>query len=98
VLEPLAASHRRTLRYGIGRGWRYAAFCFRYPSQRRTWLGLFPQAFIRRVLVRVEQLNGFDGARLERRPHPGTLLYERMFAIPYERVAEQVSRFFRSRT
>jgi hypothetical protein len=58
---------------------------WRYPSQRRTWLGLFPELFVQRALRRREVLIPADAEAIRGRPHPGELLYERLFRFPYER-------------
>ena len=63
---------------------RAATECWRYPSQRRTWLGLFPEAALRWVWLRREVFAPLDPAQILERPHPGPLLYERLFGIAYE--------------
>jgi LmbE family N-acetylglucosaminyl deacetylase len=69
--------------------WSTAWLCFRYRSQLRTWLGLFPGAFYARVIARNERAVRFDLARLTARPHAGELLYERMFGTTYAQFEEQ---------
>jgi len=69
--------------------WLTAWLCFRYRSQRRTWLGLFPGAFYARVIARNERAVRFDFSRLTTRPHSGELLYERMFGTNYAEFEEQ---------
>ncbi len=64
---------------------RHAFLCFRYTSQWRTWLGLFPEFFVKRALLRRETLQGVDLPALRARPHPGPLFYERFFGFPWER-------------
>jgi LmbE family N-acetylglucosaminyl deacetylase len=92
VLAPLPNdSPRRTLRHGFADGVRYALLCRRYPSQLRTWVGLFPEAFLRRALLRREMITGCDPARVFSRPHPGTLLYERLFGARYEHVRARLA-------
>ena len=74
----LAARRRpgaRCVRYDVREALRYTALCRYYPSQRRTWLGLVPEAAARRVLLRREWVNPIDGTRLKERPHDGVLLY-----------------------
>ena len=73
----------------LGRRMAFAMLCWRYQSQRRTWLGLFPGAFVSRVFG-LERVVRFDPQRLERRPHAGKLLYERLFGVPYERFENDV--------
>jgi LmbE family N-acetylglucosaminyl deacetylase len=65
--------------------------CWRYRSQRRTWMGLFPGAFVERAVLNRERLLGFDVSRLVARPHEGELLYERLFATPYDDFAGAVA-------
>lgn len=67
-----------------------ALLCRRYPSQRRTWLGLFPGAFVERALLARESVIRFDIARLNARPHAGELLYERLFGKTFEEFAGEV--------
>ena len=64
---------------------RYAAAVRFYPSQWKSWLGLWPG------MLATFALGGFthqrlDPARVGERPHPGPLLYERMFRTPYAEV------------
>ena len=91
-LAPLpATARRRTLRHSLSNGWRHANLCWRYPSQRRTWIGLFPEAFARRALLRRESLVAFDPARVLERPHRGILLYERLLGARYDEVRTGLS-------
>ena len=87
VLSQLPArADARELRYDLRDGWRYAVLCWSFPSQRRTWLGLFPELFFRRVFLRREFIVRFDVDRALERPHEGPLLYERMFGTSYKHV------------
>jgi hypothetical protein len=82
-LNVLKCAGARTLRYSLRSGFQFAMLCWNYPSQLRTWLGLFPESFLRRVLLRAESVNPFDPLRIQHRPHRGILLYERMFGVAY---------------
>lgn len=84
-LSPLPWRRQRSIKHAFRKGIRLAMLCWRYPSQRRTWAGLFPGAFCQRAIRRREYLGFCQPARLAQRPHPGELLYERMFGITYER-------------
>ncbi len=84
TLVPIPAAHMRTIRHRAADAWRLALLCRHYPSQRRTWLGLFPGAFVQRFIRRVERAVRFDPDRVTARPHAGVLLYERIFDTPYE--------------
>lgn len=79
-----AMAAKRKLRSTLARRVGYAIFCWRFTSQRRTWLGLFPELFVRRILWRDEMVIRFDRKRIMQRPHPGELLFERMFGMRYE--------------
>jgi len=63
----------------------------RYPSQRRTWLGLLPGAFLERTVLGRESVVRFELARLKARPHDGALLYERFFGKTYAEFAGDVA-------
>lgn len=96
VLSPLAGTaSRRTIRHTFAEGWRHARLCWRYPSQRRTWMGLFPEAFVRRVILRRESVTAFDPQRVFERPHEGRLLYERLFGMRYEDMREHLAPLLR---
>ncbi|WP_288378433.1 PIG-L deacetylase family protein [uncultured Massilia sp.] len=56
---------------------RHLKACLSYPSQRNTWLGLFPFVLLHYLLRGVEQVQGVDPARLNERPHAGALYYEK---------------------
>jgi LmbE family N-acetylglucosaminyl deacetylase len=56
---------------------RYLRLCLAYPSQWRSWVGLFPFVCLRYLCAGVQQLQTVDTGRLEQRPHEGSLYYER---------------------
>jgi LmbE family N-acetylglucosaminyl deacetylase len=62
-----------------------------YPSQRRTWLGLGPGLALRAIVAREERLRKLDTSRLAARPHPGQLLYEKLFNVSAERVLDSTA-------
>ncbi|HEX2558779.1 PIG-L deacetylase family protein [Phenylobacterium sp.] len=64
---------------------RYAAAVRCFPSQWRTWAGLWPAMFatFARWGYGYQQLSP---PRVRERPHAGPLLYERMYGIPYTEV------------
>jgi len=84
-------SPQRTLHHSFADGRFYANLCWRYPSQRRTWIALFPEAFLRRAILRRESIVACDPSRVFTRPHAGTLLYERLFGMRYEQLHEHLS-------
>jgi LmbE family N-acetylglucosaminyl deacetylase len=77
-------------------GWlRWMAAVRFFPSQARSWLGLWPTMFLTyaRQGFGVQRL---DPARVRERPHPGSLFYERMFGTPYEDVRAAADAFLAS--
>ena len=70
--------------------------CVRFFWQQRAWLGLWPTMFW------TYWRRGFGVQRLypdriRQRPHPGTLLYERMFKTPYAEVRAAADAFLAGR-
>jgi LmbE family N-acetylglucosaminyl deacetylase len=70
-----------------GADWRrWAAAVADYPSQARTWLGLWPAMFVTFARQGDFRWQTLSAARTGERPHPGALFYERMFKVPYAAV------------
>ncbi|MDE2481581.1 MAG: PIG-L family deacetylase [bacterium] len=98
VLKPLRDLAGVTVEHlGLREAWRNAMLCWSYPSQRRTWLGLFPQAFARLMTTRRLYSAAIDLDRLATRPHAGPLLYERMGRMRYDEF-DTYAAPFRART
>jgi LmbE family N-acetylglucosaminyl deacetylase len=93
VATPLPGRPHRVRRLPRRLAWRHAWIVWRYPSQRRTWLGLFPELLVQRAVRRREVLIPADADAIRGRPHPGPLLYERLFRFPYERFRDGVDAF-----
>jgi len=74
----------------------YALGCVSYPSQLKTWIGLFPFMFLDLVFAGVQRLQPVSIERLALRPHAGRLLYERRGALSWDRFRE-VTRAFVAR-
>lgn len=78
ALSPLAEngpSERRA--FGWKERLRYARLCLAYPSQWRSWIGLFPFVCWRYLRDGAQQLQRVDDTRLAQPPHAGHLYYER---------------------
>jgi LmbE family N-acetylglucosaminyl deacetylase len=83
ALSPLGdgwSARRITAREGLDA----ALLCRFHPSQRRTWLGLMPEGFVRLVLRRREWTRRANVDRLRAKPHAGRLFYERRFGVTWE--------------
>jgi hypothetical protein len=52
-------------------------YCWLYPSQFRTFVGLFPFILKHYVAHGVQYVQRLDRTTLNARPHPGPLLYEK---------------------
>jgi len=64
--------------------------CLSYPSQRVTWIGLFPFVLLHYLLRGVQTLQPVTAARLRERPHEGPLYYEKRKFFSWERMHEQL--------
>lgn len=64
----------------------YAAAVRFYPSQWRTWAGLWPAMFARFARQGAYACQTLDPRRVLERPHAGPLLYERMYGVGYAEV------------
>ena len=80
-------------RIAIGEGFRIALLSRLYSSQRKTWLGLLPEALLRLAVSRKEWTREADLARLRDRPHRGKLFYERRFGVTWEEFAAKARPF-----
>lgn len=86
VLSPLASRGEwETRRLSFAEGLRISLLVRRYRSQWSSWIGLFPEAFLKLAILRREVLRKVDPSRLAQRPHGGSLFYERRFRFPHER-------------
>lgn len=62
---------------------RYARLCLRYPSQWKTWLGLFIPVALRYLVTGAQQTQAVPPQR-RGRPHEGPMLYERRGSCTWE--------------
>lgn len=65
----------------------------RYPSQRKTMIGLFPFMAAQYLLKAAQLLQPLDPARLYQVPHSGTLLYEKRTGGRYAEFRKQADPF-----
>ncbi|MES2341267.1 MAG: PIG-L family deacetylase [Pseudomonadota bacterium] len=87
---PLAENGPRIrVRLSLPEWLAFAAGVRRFPSQARTWLGLWPVMFAN-YLGRGFGYQSLRVSRVTERPHAGPLLYERMYGVPYAEVAEAI--------
>ncbi|MBD8881286.1 PIG-L family deacetylase [Rhodanobacter sp. 7MK24] len=82
-----------TQRIPVERRLRYLKLCLSYPSQWKTWLGLFPFVFFRLLFGGGYSIQRAHLQRLLQRPHAGPLLYERRCAIDYDCLGKKFRAF-----
>ena len=70
---------------------RYLRHCLSYPSQRTTWIGLFPFVALHYLLRGVEQVQPVAPRRVGERPHAGPLYYEKRRFFTWDRMAAALS-------
>lgn len=56
---------------------RFLGYCLSYPSQRKTWLGLFPFVAWHYLFSGMQSLQRVSVHRIQCKPHEGQLYYER---------------------
>ncbi len=67
---------------------RYVRLCLSYPSQWRTWIGLFPFACVHYLWRGIQQLQQVDATRLSSPPHSRPLYYERRGFLEWSVLSE----------
>lgn len=94
VLAPLATNGRiERATIPFAQRLRYLRLCLAYPSQRVTWIGLFPFVFLHYVLRGVQTLQPVAIARTLERPHAGMLYYEYRKFYQWEQLHERLARW-----
>jgi LmbE family N-acetylglucosaminyl deacetylase len=83
VLSPIEGGEVRSRKLTFAEGLRLAVLPFAYPSQRRSWLGLFPGTFLQLVVRRRELSKRVSLEAVRQRPHEGRLFYEGRFGVTY---------------
>jgi LmbE family N-acetylglucosaminyl deacetylase len=97
TLAPLRNGGAWTSRkIALAEGFRIALLCRFYASQRKTWLGLLPEALLRLALGRREWTRPADLERIQDKPHDGKLFYERRFGVTWEEFAAKARPFLAS--
>lgn len=85
VLRPLAKNGAVTTQaLGLRLRLRYVRLCLGFPSQWKSWLGLFPPVALRLICAGCYTLQPTSIGRVAERPHLGKLLYERRGAFSWE--------------
>ena len=76
---------------------RFAGYCLRYPSQIKSWIGLFPFVLLHYILRGNQALQPVRMGRTRERPHKGRLYYERRNFSSWARIRLQLTQWQTSR-
>lgn len=94
VLSPLAANGPVEFqRIGWAKRLAYLRLCLAYPSQRTTWIGLFPFVLLHYLLDGRQAVQAASMERLQQRPHAGTLYYEQRGFCEWQRLEDALLRW-----
>lgn len=97
VLSPLVENGLvQTKKIPILNRIRYLRFCLSYPSQWRSWIGLFPFVSWHYIVTGTQQLQRVERIRLRERPHEGPLYYETRGFCDWFKLKQVISAFFDS--
>lgn len=92
VMHPIAGVPTEEVHIPLASACRYVTLPWRYPSQWKIWIGLYPfilyAYLVRRTIVLQEA--GFE--RMLQRPHDGPLYYERKPQNSYAELRDNIKR------
>lgn len=98
VLAPLAENGPvQASRIPWGRRLAYLRLCLCYPSQRLTWIGLFPFVLLHYLVRGTQTLQPVRPERLTLRPHGGMLYYEYRKFYQWEQMKRRLAEWQASR-
>ncbi|QWD72746.1 PIG-L deacetylase family protein [Polynucleobacter sp. UB-Raua-W9] len=69
---------------------RFLRYIFWYPSQLKTWIGLFPFMLFNYVFSGKQKLQKISDVRIHQRPHEGNLYYERRNFSTWEKMSKEI--------
>jgi LmbE family N-acetylglucosaminyl deacetylase len=75
---------------------KHLAMCWMYPSQKKTFIGLFPFVLTHYVRNGVQSLQRLSMTTLSQRPHDRALLYERRGWLRWEEFSYDTASFVRT--
>lgn len=73
-------------RISLGNRLRFLRYCLSYPSQAKTWLGLFPFVLLHYLTSGSQKLQVVSSERVYQRPHEGKLYYEKRGFFEWEKM------------
>ncbi|AKD24681.1 putative protein, LmbE-like protein [Polynucleobacter duraquae] len=80
----------RTTNIHIFNRLRFLGLCLRYPSQVKTWIGLFPFFLLHYFFWGTQDLQKVSLDRLRQKPHAGSLYYERRKFSSWEKISSEL--------
>lgn len=75
---------------------RFLGLCLQYPSQIKTWVGLFPFFLLHYFFWGRQDLQKVSLSRLKQRPHAGALYYERRGFATWNSLSAKLNIFTQS--
>lgn len=94
VLNPLSNKHWPCQRHlTLSEALSYIWTIRFYRSQWKSWVGLFPEYAFQRLIIRQETLAPLCFKSIAERPHPGPLLYERLFGYSFKKFKSETQAF-----
>ena len=86
IFAPLPDNGAKSLsRISWRQRFEFLSYCLCYPSQKITWLGLFPFFMIHYLFSGTQIFQPVSLLRIMEQPHTGTLLYERRGFYSYQK-------------
>ena len=76
---------------------RFLHYCLSYPSQKITWIGLFPFVLLHYIFYGTQLLQAVSRDRIRQRPHGGPLYYERRQFFTWEKMTHRLSTYIEQR-
>lgn len=77
---------------------RFLKYCLSYPSQSKSWLGLFPVTALHYIFSGVESVQNVSLRRLSERPHEGQLYYERRRFCKWSEVKFAINEYLKRKS
>lgn len=74
---------------------QFLRYCLSYPSQAKTWMGLFPFVVFHYLVSGKQLLQPVSVARIQHRPHNGKLYYERRGFSTWEEITDRLSKWYK---
>ena len=79
------------IRISWGNRFQFLRCCLSYPSQAKTWIGLFPFVALHYLVSGKQLLQPVSVDRTHHRPHEGQLYYERRGFYTWEKISARLS-------